>query len=76
MALYCTTCNQVIRQRSKPLLMGVIEVKGKRGTRYKAQLTFNGEVRGLGTFATESEAHEAYLKARHLSNINQKFTKG
>ena len=36
----------------------------KRGNRYTASISTGKKSRNIGTFDTEEEAHEAYLKAR------------
>lgn len=53
--------------RKKSGLMGVW--KDKRNGRWITSLTTDGVVKRLGTFATESEAHHAYLAEKRLSHV-------
>jgi len=78
MTKYCPLCGEPQRlRRSTPELTmkGVVLVDGKRGKRYRAQLWFNGTNNCVGTYASEKEAHEAYLKARDASLLKGVFTK-
>lgn len=72
---YCNHCGQMIRERKDQTAkrIGVMPIRGAKGIRYKAQLWFDGTTRGIGTYATEEEAYQAYLFSRDMSNKYGRF---
>jgi hypothetical protein len=48
--------------------VGLLGVSMK-GNRFRAQITINQKKKMLGTFATATEAHEAYVKAKREIHI-------
>lgn len=63
--------NKFIRVGEKGLLAGVYEARKKDGSiYYRSSITFRGKHISLGSFATENEAHRAYMDASMLLDIS------
>jgi hypothetical protein len=45
-------------------LLGVTKEKGNRTKPWKAHITINNQYKFIGMFATQEEAHEAYIKIK------------
>jgi hypothetical protein len=59
---------QNLKQAKADNKVGLLGVSMK-GNRFRAQITINQKKKMLGTFATATEAHEAYIKAKRQIHI-------